>query len=141
MRNRKSKTIQFESGGSYLKFLINPITSRFHLTCENESLSCVQLQSSRFLRPWDSPGNNPGVCCHSLLQEIFPTQGSNSGLLHCRQILHLLSPPGKPLFDLGKTIYSMIQSQTNELCFAWNSYIMSCLLEREISSLVRLERD
>ena len=29
--------------------------------------------------------------CHSLLQEIFPTQGSNPGLLHCRQILHSLS--------------------------------------------------
>ena len=32
--------------------------------------------------------------CHSLLQGIFPTQGLNSGLLHCRQILHLLSHEG-----------------------------------------------
>ena len=29
--------------------------------------------------------------CHSFLQEIFPTQGSNLGALHCRQILHCLS--------------------------------------------------
>ena len=28
---------------------------------------------------------------HSLLQEIFPTQGSNLGLLHCRQILYYMS--------------------------------------------------
>ena len=38
----------------------------------------------------DSPGKNTGVGCHFLLQGIFPTQGSNPGLLHCRQILYLL---------------------------------------------------
>ena len=31
-------------------------------------------------------------CCHSFLQKIFLTQGSNPGLLHCRQILYHLSP-------------------------------------------------
>ena len=31
---------------------------------------------------WNSPGRNIGVGCHSLLQGIFPTQGSNPGLLH-----------------------------------------------------------
>ena len=30
----------------------------------------------------DSPGKNPGVGCHFLLQGIFPTQGLNPGLLH-----------------------------------------------------------
>ena len=39
----------------------------------------------------DSPGKNIGVGCHALLQGIFPTQGSNPGLLHCRQILYHLS--------------------------------------------------
>ena len=39
----------------------------------------------------DSPGKNTGVGCHALLQEIFPTQGLNLGLLHCRQILYCLS--------------------------------------------------
>ena len=34
--------------------------------------------------------------CHLLLQGIFPTQGSNPGLLHCRQILHQLSYKGSP---------------------------------------------
>ena len=42
----------------------------------------------------DSPGKNTGVGCHSLLQGIFPTQGSNLGLLHCRQILYHLSHQG-----------------------------------------------
>ena len=32
--------------------------------------------------PWDFPGNNTGVGFHSLLQGIFPTQGSNPHLLH-----------------------------------------------------------
>ena len=51
-------------------------------------LSCVQL----FVTPWtwNSPGQNTGVGSHSLLQGIFPTQGSNPGLLHCRWILHQL---------------------------------------------------
>ena len=39
----------------------------------------------------NSPGKNTGVCCHSLLQGIFPTQESNPGLMHCRQILYQLS--------------------------------------------------
>ena len=33
----------------------------------------------------DSPGKNTGVGCHAVLQGIFPAQGSNPGLLHCRQ--------------------------------------------------------
>ena len=40
--------------------------------------------------PWDSPGKNTGVDCHSLLQGIFPTQGLNPGLQHCRQMLYHL---------------------------------------------------
>ena len=37
------------------------------------------------------PGKNAGVGCHFLLQGVFPTQGLNLGLLHCKQILYLLS--------------------------------------------------
>ena len=39
----------------------------------------------------DSPGQNTGVGSLSLLQGIFPTQGSNGGLPHCRRILYQLS--------------------------------------------------
>ena len=45
-----------------------------------------------------TPGKNTGVCCHALLQGIFPTQGWNPGLLHCRQIFHRLSHQGSLLF-------------------------------------------
>ena len=44
----------------------------------------------------DSPGKNPGVGCHSLLQGIFLTHRSNPGLLHCKQILYHLSHQGSP---------------------------------------------
>ena len=46
--------------------------------------------------PWYSPGQNTGVGIISLLQGIFPTQGSNPGLPHCRQILYQLSHKGSP---------------------------------------------
>ena len=42
------------------------------------------------LCPWNSPGQNTGVVCHSLLQKIFPNQGSNPALPHFRQILQAL---------------------------------------------------
>ena len=44
----------------------------------------------------DSPGQNSGVGCHALLQGIFPTQGLNPGLSHCRQILYHLNHQGSP---------------------------------------------
>ena len=42
----------------------------------------------------DCPGKNTGVGCHTFLQGIFPTQGWNSGLLHCKLILYCLSHRG-----------------------------------------------
>ena len=43
-----------------------------------------------------SPGKNTGVGCHAVHQGIFPTQGSNPGLPHCRQILYHLSHQESP---------------------------------------------
>ena len=40
------------------------------------------------------PGQNTGVGSYSLLQGIFPTQGSNLGLQHCKRILYQLSHQG-----------------------------------------------
>ena len=62
----------------------------------SNSLSPHGLQPIRLLCPWDSPGKNTGIGCHNLLQGIFPTQGSNSGLLHCRWILYQLSYQRSP---------------------------------------------
>ena len=51
--------------------------------------------------PWDFPGKNTGVDCHSLLQEIFPIQGLDLGLPSCRQILYPLRSLGKPNNGIG----------------------------------------
>ena len=60
---------------------------------ESESHSVVynSLQPHGLYNPWNSPGQNTGVGSCSLLQRIFPTQGSNPGLLHCRQTLYQLT--------------------------------------------------
>ena len=55
------------------------------------------LHPTRLLRPWNSSGKTIGVGCHSLLHRVFPTQGSNPGLLHCRQTLYHLSHQGSPI--------------------------------------------
>ena len=51
----------------------------------------MDLLPARLLCLCDSPGKNTGVGCRALLQGIFLTQESNTGLLHCRQILYLVS--------------------------------------------------
>ena len=56
----------------------------------------VDLQPTRLLHPWNSLGENTVEGCHALLQGIFPTQGWNLGLPHCRRILYHLSPHGSP---------------------------------------------
>ena len=58
--------------------------------------SCL-THVTRLLCPWNSPGKNTRVGSHSFLQGIFPTQGLNPGLLHCRQTLHHLSHQGSPM--------------------------------------------
>ena len=65
---------------------------------ESESCSVVSdsLRPQGLYSPWDSPSQNTGVGSLSLLQGIFPTQGSNTGYLHCRQILYQLSHKGSP---------------------------------------------
>ena len=54
-------------------------------------LDLLAVQGTLKSSPWNSPGQNTGVGSLSLLQGIFPTQGLNSGLPHCRQILYQLS--------------------------------------------------
>jgi len=60
----------------------------------SDSLQLHGLYSS-----WNSPGKNTGVGSLSLLQGIFPTQGSNTGLLHYRGILYQLSYQESQKYD------------------------------------------
>ena len=67
--------------------LLNPGTEPRSPTLQADSL------------PTEPPGKpkNTGVGSLSILQWIFPTQESNQGLLHCRQILYQLSYQGSPI--------------------------------------------
>ena len=57
----------------------------------------------------DSPGKNTVVGCHVFLQGIFPTQRSNPGLLHCRQIRYCLRHQGSPYYVcVSICIYTLI---------------------------------
>ena len=72
---------------------------RHLLMSESESCSVVSdsLQPHGLYSPWNSLGHSTGVGSLSLLQGIFPTQGSNPGLQHCRWILYQLSYQGSLL--------------------------------------------
>ena len=58
----------------------------------------------------NSPGKKTGAGCHSLLQGIFPTQGSSPGLPHCSQILYHLSHQGSP-FRIRELIFTLQHSK------------------------------
>ena len=75
-----------------------------------KSFSSIQL----FVTPWNSPGQNTGVGSLSLFQGIFPTQGSNSGLPHYRQILYQLSHRGSPWYIWGGSKNSFGMENPNE---------------------------
>ena len=80
---------------------------------EGRSVVFNFLQPHGLYGPWNSPGQNTGVGSLSLLQGIFPTQGSNPGLPHYRWILYQLSHKGSPLF-LMVLIYSACASSSWE---------------------------
>ena len=63
---------------------------------ERHSVVSNSLRPHALYSPWNFPGQNTGVGSLSLLQRIFPTQGSNPGLLHCRCILYQLGHKGSP---------------------------------------------
>ena len=110
----------------------------------SDSLPLCGLQSTQLLCPWDSLGKNTGVDCHFLLQGIFPTQESNSGLLHCMQILYQLSYRGSFLwlsstntdfreltfeFDPRWIFWGCLR--TSELQGRWNAQIHKVVMDSE----------
>ena len=94
---------------SFFKSSIYNLPSHFNMKTyvfisyesESESRSVVSDSLHGLYRPWNSPGQNTGVGSLSLLQGIFPTQGLNPGLPHCRQILYQLSHQGSPSSAIG----------------------------------------
>ena len=106
--------------GLKLSSLMSPALAGTFFTTEPPG----KPKSARLLCPWNSPGKNPGVGCHSLFQGIFPTLGSNPGLLHCRQILYLGSPMGRMNFDSAAWWWGWViafrRRVTSQWCFKIN---------------------
>ena len=81
------------------------LISRFLHSCVCVSHSVI---SNSMRSPWTSVHGIlqarilGGGGCHFLPQGIFPTQGSNPGILHCRQIFHWLSHQGSPFALITK---------------------------------------
>ena len=101
---------------------------------ESRSAVCNSLPPRRLCSPWNSPGQNTGVGSCSLLQGIFPTQGSNLGLPHCRWSLYQLSHKGS-LRILEWVAYpfssrsSRPRNRTEKRLFQWFSilfYLSAC---------------
>ena len=89
------------SPNCFCLFLSYDIPEGAMLLC-SVTQSCLELCHPMNCNPpgssvhGDSPGTNTGVGCHALLQGIFPTQGLNRDLPHCRWIHYLLSYQGSP---------------------------------------------
>ena len=91
------------------QFVVKALGSKFYKCMQKlvvmvvQSPNCARLLQPHGLQPaarllclWNFPGKNTGVSCHALIQGIFPAQGLNPGLPHCRQILYHLSHQGSP---------------------------------------------
>ena len=87
------------------------------LFCQSVSRSVVSDSATPWtiarqtpcLCPWNSLGKNTGVGSHFLLQGVFPTQQSNLGLLHYRQILYHLGATREALFYSRKKNLNIMQ--------------------------------
>ena len=68
----------------------------YPVVCESRSVVSDSLRPHGLYSPWSSLGENTRAGSHSLLQGIFPIQGSNPGLPPCREIIYHLSHQGSP---------------------------------------------
>ena len=83
---------------------------------ETHSVVSDSLRPLRLYSAWNSPGQNTRVGSLSLLQGIFPTQGTKRSLLHCRQILYQQSYHGSP--PKGDTVAAWARKQAWASCVA-----------------------
>ena len=92
------------------KYFWNTLGDKWKSERESHSVVSDSLWPHGLYSPWNSPGQNTGVDSLSLLQGIFPTQGLNPGLPHCRQILYQMSHNGshKEIKEDQKTVCSTI---------------------------------
>ena len=117
-----------------LAYFLYSIERKWSCSVVSNSFWPHGLEPTRFLCPWDFPGKSTGVGCHFLLQAIFPTQGSNLGLPHCRQSFYHLSHQGSWLCSIENVLIhsSTCSSPVVPAPLNWrdclSSTVYSCLL-------------
>ena len=84
--NTEDETAPFLLAHKMISFLLSCLKVLVTQSCRT---LCDPMDSkpTRLLSPRNSPDKKTGVSCHSLLQGIFPTQGSNLSFPHCGQSL------------------------------------------------------
>ena len=87
----------------------------------------------------DFPSKNSGVGCHVLLQGIFPTQGSNPDIWHCRQILYCLSHQGSQRI-LGWVAYPFSRGSSQPRNRTRSSALEADSLPAELPKKARQEK-
>ena len=102
----------------------------------SDSLWFHGLQPARLLCRWDSPGKNTGVGSHALLQGIFPIQGSNLGLPHCRRILYCLSHKGSIINNI--LLYTIQGIKNLSLPYCYCSAPLSSTISLSLPNLCPL---
>ena len=104
MHGSQETQVKFENGSKF--------ESESHSVVSSSSLPCG------LCCPWNSLSQNTGLGSLCLLQGIFPAQGSNPGLPHCRQILYQLSLPqcccsGRHCFRKDSPVLSLLTTGSN----------------------------
>ena len=82
----------------FIKYLLKCMYASVHAKSLQSCLTLYEPMTVAHQAPWNSPGKNTGVGCHSPLLGIFPTQGSDLDLLDCMQILYHLSHQGSSVY-------------------------------------------
>ena len=110
-------------GGNSLGFLLENESERYSVMSDS-------LWTHGLYSPWNSPGQDTGVGSLSLLHGTSPTQGSNPGLLHCRQMLYQLKgilQNGSALnlvsYQRPQLLVSSTEVRTSK--YVWGSQIFS----------------
>ena len=103
LKNFHRKSLYFEISSLELTHLSCIITILYHAYSLSHIWLFVTLGTIARQAPLSMgfSGQEYRSGCHTLLQGIFPTQGLNSGLPHCRWILYLLSHQRSPTTILG----------------------------------------
>ena len=105
---------------------------------ESHSVMSNSLLLHGLYSPWNSPGQNMGVGSHSLLQGIFPTQGLNPSLSHCRHILCQLSNKGSPIWHLYILYVTFIHIWQIPM---WNIWHLGIILKKKIKIICKSKSD